>query len=306
MRGGHWGALERFIDRRSRGGFHFDEFWLKWDDVIQRCMNLQPWMEGIEFNGEVDYCWGLGAWAVPLIYDLHIDWFALSQINRFLLGCSLKASPGDKTWFVRDGGKCQDSYGQSVVLFHHSRTQQEVWRTFSWRIPWEGAHVRYLSLHCSTESDGFQDFQGANLHQPTRQRDSGALLLGCYDSVNKMRQYVYIHVIHSIQEVSWPFYYKTHSCKFFLLLSQHPPPPPTHTSMNHFTIRPGEEINTCLRVFFLPKKDSWLLFLGPNSLSITRGKKRRKNNNTRQSFPPQKWEEKLHSFFLCYWIFSCL
>lgn len=55
-------------------------------------------MEGIEFNGEVDYyCWGLGAWAVSLIYDLRIDEFALSQINRFLLGCSLKASPGDKT-----------------------------------------------------------------------------------------------------------------------------------------------------------------------------------------------------------------
>lgn len=128
-------------------------------------------MESIEFNGEGDYyCWGFGAWAASLIYDLHIDWVALSQINRSPFGCSSIASLSDKTWFV-NGRKClfqssQDSYWESKTIGQQSSKPQEVGRTFALQIPWEtsclGCASRYNFWWISRRTE-------ANLHQPTQQ-----------------------------------------------------------------------------------------------------------------------------------------
>lgn len=150
-------------------------------------------MEGIEFNGEVDYyCQSLGAWAVFLIYDLHIECFALSQINRFLFGCSSNCSLSDKTWFVRNGCKCLygsscESYRESVMIFQHSN-EQEVWRIFALQILWK---VPILVAYFSTALDfktgivkwTYMSPCGSWLQYPAA---VGILLLRCYDSVNKL------------------------------------------------------------------------------------------------------------------------
>ena len=116
----------------------------------------------------------------------------------------------------------------------------------------------------------------------------------------------------------------TRLCKFFLSLSLTPTHPRTHThththtrksSASLFHIMSWGGINTWLRVYFFCQKKMHGCYLWNLAIRfwfflfcfvlfftrhITREKRRKNNNCRRQSLPAQKWEEKLHSFFLCY------
>lgn len=119
---------------------------------------------------------------------------------------------------------------------------------------------------------------------------------------------LFVHVICSIQEVPWPFYYNT-LVKILSLSRSHPL---NHTHRVVVSFSPSQYVprkikHTWLCVsYILPKRCMAAIFRNwPFSQSLTRKKKRKNNNCRRQSLPTQKWGEKLDSFFLYYWIISC-